>query len=155
MIICGTGHRPNKLGGYGSDVHDKQCEILHDYFDSIPLPEKIISGMALGWDTSLATMAVIRGIPLVAAIPFAGQEEAWPKSSQNTYHMLKRQAAEVVYVCEGGYAAWKMQVRNKWMVDHSDSVLALWDGSSGGTANCVAYADKKGKPIINLWEQWK
>ena len=62
--------------------------------------------------------------------------------------------AEVVFVSEPGYAAWKMQVRNKWMVDNSDLVLALWNGTDGGTANCVRYAEKVGKPITNLWERW-
>jgi hypothetical protein len=32
-------------------------------------------------------------------------------------------------------------------------VLAYWDGSSGGTANCIKYAEKKKKPIINLFEK--
>lgn len=155
MIICGTGHRPNKLGGYAAKVHDMQCQILHDYFDSAPLPDKIISGMALGWDTSLATVALMKGVPLVAAVPFYGQEGAWPDASRRTFHHLLEQAAKVVYISEGGYAPWKMQVRNKWMVDHCDSVLALWDGTDGGTANCVRYAQSVDKPIVNLWDSFE
>ena len=41
------------------------------------------------------------------------------------------------------------------MVDRSDSIVALWNGTSGGTKNCIDYAEKKGKPIINLWERFK
>ena len=53
-----------------------------------------------------------------------------------------------VYVCSrGGYAGWKMNYRNTWMVDRADAVLAVWDGSSGGTANCVNYARTINKPI--------
>lgn len=40
------------------------------------------------------------------------------------------------------------------MVDDCDSLLALWDGSSGGTKNCLDYARKKGKPYINLWDRF-
>ena len=48
----------------------------------------------------------------------------------------------------GGYAAWKMQKRNQFMVDHSNLLIAVWDGSSGGTSNCVAYAKKIGLQIV-------
>ena len=43
----------------------------------------------------------------------------------------------------------KTVVRNK--KKYCDLVLAFWDGSSGGTGNCVRYAGKVGKPIENLW----
>lgn len=38
-------------------------------------------------------------------------------------------------------------VRDRQIVDEADAVLALWDGSSKGTAYTVAYAKKKGKPV--------
>lgn len=41
------------------------------------------------------------------------------------------------------------------MVDDADRILALWDGSSGGTANCVGYANDIKKPITNLWPVYK
>jgi len=47
-----------------------------------------------------------------------------------------------------------MQTRNIWMVDNCDLVLALWDGSDGGTGNCIKYANKIGKPIVNLWDKY-
>jgi len=56
----------------------------------------------------------------------------------------------VVVVSEGGYSARNMQRRNEWMVDHSDKVLAVWDGSNGGTGNCVAYARSIGREIIRI-----
>lgn len=46
-----------------------------------------------------------------------------------------------------------MQLRNKWMVDKSDIVIAVWDGSEGGTNNCVQYATENKKRIINLWKK--
>ena len=56
--------------------------------------------------------------------------------------------------CLDGYAAWKMQKRNEWMADKATRIVALWDGSPGGTANCIAYASKIGRPIDNLWTLW-
>jgi uncharacterized phage-like protein YoqJ len=59
-----------------------------------------------------------------------------------------------VIVCEGGYHPDKLQKRNIWMVDRSTAVLALWDGSKGGTANCVKYAEKVSVPVFNVWPGW-
>jgi hypothetical protein len=34
-------------------------------------------------------------------------------------------------------------------------VLALWDGSHGGTSNCIAYAKVRAKPVTNVWNKWE
>jgi uncharacterized phage-like protein YoqJ len=47
-----------------------------------------------------------------------------------------------------------MQLRNIWMVDHADEVWAFWDGSKGGTANCVKYAERVNKPVRNLFTEY-
>ncbi|PAD70641.1 hypothetical protein CHH83_02225 [Bacillus sp. 7586-K] len=43
-----------------------------------------------------------------------------------------------------------MQKRNEWMVDNSDYVIAVWDGTKGGTGNCVKYAQKQNKYITTI-----
>ena len=48
------------------------------------------------------------------------------------------------------YKPWLMQKRNEYMVDLADKVIAVWDGSKGGTGNCVRYAEKCGKEIIRI-----
>jgi uncharacterized phage-like protein YoqJ len=50
----------------------------------------------------------------------------------------------------GGYASYKMQRRNEMMTDSVDKMVGVWDGTSGGTANCVRYIKKVGKPFIHL-----
>ena len=41
-----------------------------------------------------------------------------------------------------------MLVRNDYMVDHSDLVLAIWNGEqSGGTWHTIQYAKTKGKQV--------
>ncbi len=153
MIIAGTGHRPNKLGGYDALAGLKVGLVALEYLKR-ERPHRVISGMALGWDQELATAALALGIPLWAAIPFDGQEKAWPEESQEKYHDILQAAHSVTVVCEGGYAPWKMQKRNEWMVDKATKMAALWDGSAGGTANCIRYAQKMGKPIDNLWDEF-
>lgn len=159
MIICGTGHRPDKLGGYSPEVFEELKSLAHMYLCTATDLKEVVSGGALGWDQALAAAALDLKIPLTLALPFPGFEDRWPDSSKVfLYSLMSRAGSEVstnvVFVCEGPYAGWKMQKRNQWMVDRADKVLALWNGSTGGTANCIAYANKVGKPIINLWEMY-
>lgn len=154
MILCGTGHRPNKLGGYANAVTQRLINIAQQQL-LILRPEIVISGMALGWDQALAEAAWKMKIPFHAYIPFEGQEKMWPKQSKDDFNLLRQSAERVVICCEGGYASWKMQRRNEMMVDAADQVLALFDGSISGTWNCIKYAEQKSKPIINCWSKFK
>ena len=97
----------------------------------------------------------VLGIPYIAAVPFVGQESKWSRLQIIRWQRLLKGAQEIVLVSEGGYAPWKLQRRNEWMVDNATRVLALWDGSSGGTKNCLDYARKMKKPIDNLWHEWE
>ena len=155
MIVAGTGHRPDKLGGYSREAHERlvhvACTALGDVKGDI---SKVISGGALGWDQALADAAIRLGLPLTLALPFEGFECKWPKSSQEFLHSLMN-PADVVFVCEPGYAPWKMQERNKWMVDNCNTLLALWNGTDGGTHNCIKYANSVGRQIINTWDIYK
>lgn len=116
---------------------------------------QIISGMALGWDQAIAVGCVRLGIPFIAAVPFEGQESMWPIHSRKMYEALLKAARSVKYVCDPGYSVEKMQIRNEWMVDNCDSILALWNGAPGGTENCVKYANLVAKPYQNFWQEWK
>jgi uncharacterized phage-like protein YoqJ len=156
MIIAATGHRPDKLGGYGRETVIRCKQLALEHFQLLPvLPSRVISGMALGWDTGVAFAALALRIPLTAAVPFAGQEQRWPEESQRTYRTLLEAADQVVTVSPGGYTAAKMQRRNIWMINNADHVLALWNGSDGGTANAIEFAIQTEKPTTNLWPFWK
>ena len=151
MIVAFTGHRPDKLGGYKlpNDTYIRVCQRIDTALKELN-PEKVITGMALGVDQWAASIAHKLGIPYLAAIPFEGQEKAWPEASQKTFRLLRKLASEEVIVSPGGYSADKMQVRNIWMVDHCDTLIAVWDGTSGGTGNCVEYAKSVNKEIYYI-----
>ena len=151
MIVAFTGHRPNKLGGYKipNPTYIKVCQEIDKALKELK-PEKVITGMALGIDQWAASVAHKLDIPYLAAIPFEGQEKAWPEESQKIFRLLRKLAAEEVIVSPGGYTANKMQVRNEWMVDHCDKLIAVWDGTEGGTGNCVKYAKSIGKDIYYI-----
>lgn len=155
MIVAFTGHRPDKLPnketGYKlpNPTYIKVCRQIESVLKELN-PEKVISGMALGVDQWAAFISYKLKIPFLAAVPFINQESKWPTSSQETYTKLIKLASEVVIVSEGEYSAHKMQVRNEWMVDRCDQLIAVWDGSAGGTGNCVNYAKSKNKQIIYI-----
>lgn len=43
-----------------------------------------------------------------------------------------------------------MDKRNRYMVDHADYIIAVWDGKPSGTGKTVMYAQSKGKVIIKV-----
>lgn len=157
MIYAGTGHRSDKLGGYGFGPERKLEDFAIKILKELQ-PSKIISGMALGWDQALAKACTVLGIPFIAAIPFKNQSCRWPQPAQNRYTSLLKFASEVIDTDDHDpdrSIAGKMQIRNMWMVDHCDKVLALYNGTRGGTQNCLSYATQRRKPIINVWDEWE
>ena len=154
MHVAFTGHRPHKLGGYDNDTN--QCGyVLSEIHREIRQlqniePVTIISGMALGVDTWAAEYAIHEGIPFKAYIPFAGQEGKWPPASQTRYHEILKSAIETKVICSGGYSAWKMQERNKAMVNDCSVLIAVWDGTTGGTGNCVKFAEDINRRVIRI-----
>lgn len=156
MKICVTGHRPDKLFGY--DLNDKRWIKLKDIFKQILVEAKCteaISGMALGTDMVFA-LAVLElkdegyQIKLHCAIPFRGQSNRWARESRFLYDSILELADKVTLVSDDEYRPWLMQKRNEFMVDEADKVIAVWNGSSGGTKNCIDYAIKSGKEIIRI-----
>lgn len=152
MIIAATGHRPPKLGGYGADVR-RALEALAFEYLMRQRPTSVISGMALGWDQAFAIAACQYGIPFTAAVPFEGQHLRWPIESQRRFEWLLSKAA-VVKIISDHLSNHTMQARNEWMVDQANKMCALWDGSFGGTFNCLRYAKKVQRPVDNLWSRW-
>lgn len=151
---CATGHRPNKLGGYTKAARFNLRKLAYDFLKQ-DTPDRVLSGMALGWDMAWAEAAIALGIPTIAAVPFKGQEKMWPKESQDRFNTILNGCSEIVVVSEGDYKPYLMQIRNEFMVNQSDKVIALWDGTAGGTGNCIRYANKVCKPVINLYEEYQ
>jgi uncharacterized phage-like protein YoqJ len=156
MIVAVTSHRPDKLGtdhysGYASEnplrawVKDRLRTHLRQL-----RPLYGITGMALGGDQDFAEVCIELKIPFIAAVPFIGQERQWPTQSRERYRELLAQAYAVEIVCAGGYERWKMLARNQWMVDHCNVLLAVFDGSAGGTASTVLYANSVQREVLRI-----
>lgn len=154
-VACFTGHRPDKLGGYDPQ-HPVRARVRRAAGVAIDRAVAagfavFISGMALGFDQDAAEAVLARGLCLVAAVPFPGQERRWPAAAQAHYRALLARAHEVVEVSPGPYRPALMQLRNQWMADHAELVIAVWNGEeNGGTANMIRYCRKISLPIWRI-----
>ena len=156
MKISVTGHRPNKL--YGYNLSATKWVDLKNQFKEILKHEQCteaITGMALGVDTVFA-LAVLElkneGFPikLHCAIPCQNHSSKWFSESRKTYDAILQRADTVKIVTDAPYEPYLMQKRNEYMVDLADKTIAVWNGTPGGTANCVRYAEQKNKNIIRI-----
>lgn len=147
---CFTGHRPEKLdqpervivAGLEREIR----AAVNDGFMTF------ISGMARGvdiWAAEIVLRFKAEGLPLhlICAIPYQGFEAPWPQEWQLRYSAVLSAADEIVFVCSGrGRRCY--QLRNKWMVDRSARLIAVFNGEPGGTKNTIDYAARVGVPTI-------
>lgn len=153
-----TGHRPKSFP-WKYDEAAPDCVLLKEV-----LAEQIkmladrgvtdfLSGMAQGVDiwSSQIVLDLQKKNPalkLHCVLPCKGQESKWTASAQEHYHSILVQANEVVYVGQE-YSRDCMLERNRWMVEHSSILLAVYNGARrSGTGATVRYALKQGQEVI-------
>lgn len=147
---CFTGHRPPKINETNIDyIRNMLADTVGGLIDGGYT--HFISGMAQGVDM-LAAEIVLKfkeenpDISLECAVPCKGQENRWSLYEKKRYKAILS-AADKVTVLSDRYTPWCMQQRNIYMVDNSDTVIAVFDGSTGGTFNTVKYAERCNKPV--------
>lgn len=112
-----------------------------------------LSGMAEGVDTwaSVIVLALREKNPAVklhCILPFKTQAENWSSAAQALYCSILEQADSIVYVSREYHKTCMME-RNKFMVDHSDILLAVCQEiPRSGTMATINYARKSGREII-------
>lgn len=153
-----TGHRPQKYP-WGYDENTPLCVALKQ-----TLAEQIevladagitdfLSGMAQGADTwaALSVLALRDKNPalkLHCVLPCEGQADKWTLSARELYQSIVARADSVVYVSRE-YHDGCMLERNRYLVDHAGTLLAIYNGERrGGTAATVRYARKNGRDLI-------
>lgn len=152
MILGITGHRPHKLGGYNDATN--RCGQVKGVLATLfaqAKPACVVSGMALGVDQWAAEVALDLGIKVLALVPCVSQEQKWPPESQVKYRKLLDRiveaGGEVEFVTKTTYTLTCMQLRNQRIVDYSSHMIAVWDGTWGGTGGCVRLAKQAGRKI--------
>lgn len=112
-----------------------------------------VTSLAVGADQLLAQLILERGGTIHAVLPFADIERSFAPEDVSAYRQLARQATIEVLDTPGtdedAYLAAGQRV-----VEMSNLILAVWNGKpakgKGGTADVVAYARRRGVPLIHI-----
>ncbi|MDE5943380.1 MAG: DUF1273 domain-containing protein [Clostridia bacterium] len=154
---CCTGHRPKGFPfKYGIDgqKHNAYLQMLEKKIELAISKYGItnfISGMAIGTDLDFAeTVLKLRDkypVTLECAIPCPNQTLNWNSADKLRYENILKRADTVNLVSEC-YAPECMLKRNRYMVDKSELVIAVFNGiEKGGTWYTINYAKKLNKHI--------
>ena len=159
ITCCFTGHRPAKLP-WGNNEFDPRCLLLRKklrhavqsaYDEGF---RHFICGMAQGCDfyfaeEVLALKEIHGDITLEAAIPCPTQADNWSAADRRRYRSILDHCDYETMV-QDHYSQGCMQRRNRYMVDHSAFVIAVYDGQSGGTRRTLEYAIMRGVPFLDI-----
>jgi len=160
-ISCAfTGHRPKDFP-WKYDETAPGCVLLKEVLTTqiTTLADRGVtdwlSGMALGVDLWSAQIVLdLRkknpALRLHCILPCEGQERKWTASTQVQYHSILDQADTVFYVSRQYHSSCMLD-RNRYLVDHSSKLLAVYNGKyRSGTGMTVRYAQKLNHEIIMI-----
>lgn len=173
--ICFTGSRPNKLTGYDkagyNDFVEQLDHIISQIID-ICKTENFITGGAQGFDQlAFWTIERIRKrMPHInnnLHIAFHDVDRKWKDTglfSRTQFKQMRLAATSEIIIKEHldaetaqyGEIAAALYERNHAMVNSSDLIIALYPSTDwqiqhkSGTAECMRYAKKCKKPILQL-----
>lgn len=150
---CFSGHRKIE-----SDKIDILCQRLENTVRKLIADGYMdfYTGGAVGFDT-LAAQAVLTleeeypDIRLHVIKPCENQTRGWSDENREKHDKINEKAFEVKCLSQGYYDGC-MQVRNRFLVDNCNLLVAYLTKSDGGSAYTVRYAEKSGKTVINLAE---
>ena len=154
---CFTGHRPQSLP-WGFNEKDPHClQLKGKLQESIERMitehhvRHFISGMALGVDTWAAEIVLelkqTYPITLECAIPCETQAARWTEDDRERWFSIVERCDKETML-QTRYTADCMQKRNRYMIDHSDYVIAVWNGKPCGTGSTVTYAREREREIV-------
>ena len=149
---CFTGHRPDKM-----DIGEKEVKPLLEKAIDNAIAEgyvTFITGMAMGTDIWAAEIVLERknrnkDIHLIGALPHPGFESRRSLTEKMRFNKIIKNV-DFIKEINDHYFTGCYQVRNEWMVNHSNLVIAVFNGQKSGTKNTVDYAKRKGVEVVNV-----
>ena len=138
-----TGHRHLKY----VDVEQSLIKVHLDYPGAM-----WITGGAYGLDSHAARYALDNSIPLWLVLPFPAKIlcARWPSGDARDLLFRSVRGCARLSVVSPVFSMASYQRRNEFMVDAADVLAAFFDGSPGGTANCVRYANEVGRKVVRF-----
>ncbi|MCR5803192.1 MAG: DUF1273 domain-containing protein [Clostridia bacterium] len=147
---CFTGHKPEKIK---EDIDVIKANLRKEIMKAIDLGyDTFISGMADGVDVWAAeTVLDIKkekdDIKLICAVAYNGTEKNRTPEKQEKFHDILRRADGTEYM-NRKYAPWVFFARDEWMIDRASYVIAVFNGTRGGTEHTLKYAAEKERKIV-------
>lgn len=109
---------------------------------------QLISSIAEGADQLCAQIGLALGYELICPLPFQRYRDDFSGDALETYDSLLQQASESFVVADGLDHDAAYLRAGKYIVDHCDVLIAVWDGlpqqSSCGTEKIATYAYERG-----------
>ena len=150
MRVGFTGHQDLP----SAHVADIRRGILHE-LERIPNDLVGISSLADGADQLFASIVLQLGGSLEVVIPSEGYEETFSAVALDRYRNLLSRATFVIRLPFAQPSNDAFFTAGRHVVDHSDQVIAVWDGKNakglGGTADIVEYAQSLGTTVVVVW----
>lgn len=158
--VCFTGHRSQKLP-WGFNEDDERCVKMKKHLkETIESAIKrgydtFITGMALGFDMICCEVVLelkkeYKHIKIIGALPCLNQDCKWPIKEQQRYRNLIKQLDDTRCIYDTYIGPECMLERNRFMINNSSLLIALFNGQAGGTKSTIDYAKKQGLEIIIL-----
>jgi hypothetical protein len=115
-----------------------------------------VSNLADGADQLFAAHVLATGGTLEAVLPCEGYAGSLlGDDSRAHFELLRRAAARVTTLPYAEPSEQAFLAAGQALVDRCDHLFAVWDGHPargvGGTADVVAYARERGRPVTVLW----
>ncbi|MBQ9408334.1 MAG: DUF1273 family protein [Clostridia bacterium] len=160
-----TGHRPSKYPFLSDETAPGYARVKGELSGRIDRAigegyTHFICGGALGADTLAAELLIEkrrgdRRLTLEIAVPCDGQDKYWNKRDRVKYGAILA-AADVVTTISSAYTPFCMLERNRYMVQKCQRLIAVYDGTKGGTYSTVLLALNKGieVEIIKLYRNY-
>lgn len=155
--VAFTGHRPEKIPAGNQENSAQVRRIKQELREAIIGKIEagcncFLSGMAMGADLwageiVLELKSLYPHICLVAAIPFAGQADYFPEPWRKRYDAVLA-GCDYVEVLSDSYYKGCFRARNQWLLDHSEHLIAVFNGSRGGTMQTLNEALLSGHRIV-------
>lgn len=142
---CVTGHRDIPEDKKEYVIAELEKEIRAAVADGYT---RFISGFAEGTDLIFAALVIelkAQGYPLIleAAIPYRGRLDSGDQDFQKILSLCDR-----IKVLSEKSSRSCYHIRNRYMVDESSRVIAVYDGrEDGGTLYTIDYAKAQGRTI--------
>ena len=150
FVLGVTGHRAlgSAEGPVGAALHDCLEAYRRRYADRLVA----LSAIAVGADSLFAEAAISLGIRLSVVLPFEGYAEDFADGAEREgFETLLAAADRTHTLSYTGRSNEAYAAVGRWIVDHSDRLIAVWDGQPargpGGTGDVVDYALERGHPL--------